>query len=53
MDSGPTVFTKHVASVEDALLCFMSEEILNKILFYSNMERIVTRLLMTNGMILQ
>ena len=35
IESGSTVFTKHVASVEDALFCFMSEEILSKMLFYS------------------
>ncbi|CAF5083886.1 unnamed protein product, partial [Rotaria sp. Silwood1] len=38
VNSVPTVFTKHVSSAEDAYLCFMSEEMLNKILFYSNME---------------
>ncbi|CAF2815529.1 unnamed protein product [Rotaria sp. Silwood2] len=38
VDSGPTVFIKHVSSVEDAFLSFMSKEIMNNILFYSNME---------------
>ena len=37
---GPTKFTENVSSMEDAFMCFMSEEIIQKILIYSNMERI-------------
>ena len=33
---GPAELTAHVASVEDAFLCFTSEETLKKILLYSN-----------------
>ncbi|CAF4550074.1 unnamed protein product, partial [Didymodactylos carnosus] len=33
---GSTQLTSHVASVEDAFLCFISEEMLKKILLYSN-----------------
>jgi hypothetical protein len=35
---GPTKFTKTIASIEDAFLCFMSEEMLSKIFVHSNME---------------
>ena len=41
MESRSTLFTKHVASVDDALFCFMSEEIPSKILFYSKAGKIV------------
>jgi hypothetical protein len=38
--TGPTKFTENVSSIEDAFMCFMSEKIIQKILIYSNMERI-------------
>jgi hypothetical protein len=34
--SGPTELIKDVASVEDAFLCFISEEMLKKLVHYSN-----------------
>ena len=36
--SGLTEFTKTINSTEDAFLCFISEQMLNKIMVYSNME---------------
>jgi hypothetical protein len=36
LTSGPTRFAANVASVEDAFLCFISEEMLKKILLHSN-----------------
>lgn len=36
--SGLTEFSKNITSVENAFLCFISEEMLNKIMVYSNME---------------
>ncbi|CAF1271559.1 unnamed protein product, partial [Didymodactylos carnosus] len=36
--SGLTEFSKNITSVEDAFLCFISEEMLNKIMVYSNIE---------------
>ncbi len=37
-NSEPTEFTEHIASLEDAFLCVTLEEMLSKILVYSNME---------------
>ncbi|CAF3941954.1 unnamed protein product [Adineta steineri] len=36
--SGVTEFTKNITSIEDVFLCFVSVEMLNKIMVYSNME---------------
>jgi len=40
---GLTDFTKNVVSIEDAFLCFISEEMLKKILLYSIIERNANR----------
>ncbi|CAF4367258.1 unnamed protein product [Rotaria sordida] len=45
LTSGPTELTAHVVSVEDAFLCFISEEMLKKILLYSNTTGISNRTL--------
>ncbi|CAF0800781.1 unnamed protein product [Rotaria sordida] len=45
LTSGLTELTAHVASVEDAFLCFISEEMLKKILLYSNTAEISNRTL--------
>ncbi|CAF0914650.1 unnamed protein product [Rotaria sordida] len=45
LTSGLTELTAHVASVEDAFLCFISEEMLKKILLYSNTAGISNRTL--------
>ena len=37
---GPTKLTEGVTSIEDAFICFISEKIKQKILVYSNMERV-------------
>ncbi|CAF5135014.1 unnamed protein product, partial [Rotaria sp. Silwood1] len=38
--AGPTEITEDVSSIEDAFICFMSKEIIQKILIYSNMQYI-------------